>query len=207
MPVLPEVGSISVRAGTDRARRLQGVDHADADAVLDARDRVEELELGQDVGLDAALLRQPVQAHERRVADGLGDRIVDAAAAGRAGGRRVGEFAGGVSHQRLLMTDMGLSTHTRAEMPVHTPQIVKSASAEHAAEGAPLVRLPAQLVEGDSRRAPRGRRRWRRRRAAPRPGRRGAIPAAASGPPRRVTLIAARTMSPAVMRRRSRASS
>ena len=85
MPVLPEVGSIRVRAGLDRARRLQRIDHADADAVLDAGDRVEEFELGQDLGLDAALLRQPVQAHQRRVADRVGDGVVDPAAAGLVG--------------------------------------------------------------------------------------------------------------------------
>ncbi len=42
---------------------------------------IEELELGQDVGLHAAQLGQPVQAHQRRVADGLGDGIIDTAPA------------------------------------------------------------------------------------------------------------------------------
>ena len=52
MPVLPDVGSTSVvRPGVIRPAALHRVDHVDADAVLDAGDRVEELELGQDVGL------------------------------------------------------------------------------------------------------------------------------------------------------------
>ena len=81
MPVLPEVGSISmVRAGRDLARGFQRLDHRDADAVLDAGDRIEEFELGQEIGVDALLLGDLVQPHERRIADRLGDRIVDAAA-------------------------------------------------------------------------------------------------------------------------------
>ena len=43
-------------AGLQHARGLHGVDHVDADAVLHRGDRVEELELQQDLRLDAALL-------------------------------------------------------------------------------------------------------------------------------------------------------
>ena len=102
MPVLPEVGSIRVVPGLIVPGRLQGVDHGDADAVLDARDRVEEFELDQDLGVDAALLRQPVQAHQRRVADGVGDRIVDAAAAGLRQDR-VSSLRAASAMSRLLM--------------------------------------------------------------------------------------------------------
>ena len=42
-------------ARRDLARRLQRLDHRDADAVLDAGDRVEEFELGEEVGDDALL--------------------------------------------------------------------------------------------------------------------------------------------------------
>jgi hypothetical protein len=73
-------------AGLQRAGGFQRVDHGDADAVLDAGDRVEEFELGQDRGVDAALGRQAVQAHQRGIADRVGDRVVDAAAAGDVGG-------------------------------------------------------------------------------------------------------------------------
>ena len=71
-------------AGRDLALGFQRLDHRDADTVLDRGDRVEEFELGQKVGLDALFLGQLVEADDRRVADGLGDRRVDAAAAGLA---------------------------------------------------------------------------------------------------------------------------
>ena len=57
MPVLPRGRLDQHGVRLDRARGLQGLDHRDADAVLDADERVEELELDQDVGLDAALRR------------------------------------------------------------------------------------------------------------------------------------------------------
>ena len=82
MPVLPLVGSTSVDLpGEMLPCFFERLDHGDADAVLDAGDRIEEFELEQDVGLDAGFLRQPRHAHQRGVADRLGDRIVDAAAA------------------------------------------------------------------------------------------------------------------------------
>ena len=57
MPVLPEVGSTRTpRPGEILPCGLERVDHRDADAVLDARDRIEELELGQEMGDDALLL-------------------------------------------------------------------------------------------------------------------------------------------------------
>jgi len=59
------------------APALQGiVDHGEADAVLDARERVEELELEQYLGLRPVGGRRPVQADERRVADRLRDVVV-----------------------------------------------------------------------------------------------------------------------------------
>ena len=82
MPVLPEVGSTSVvLPGFVLPLRFERLDHRDADAVLDAGDRVEEFELGQKIGADALFLGQFVEPDERRIADRLGDRIVDAAAA------------------------------------------------------------------------------------------------------------------------------
>ena len=88
MPVLPEVGSISVvLPGAIRPDASSASIIDDADAVLDRGDRVEEFELGQEIGDDALLLGEFVEPHQRRVADRLGDRIVDAAAAGHARGR------------------------------------------------------------------------------------------------------------------------
>jgi hypothetical protein len=76
MPVLPLVGSIRTVSLLMRSA-LQGVvDHREADAVLDARERVEELELEEDLRLRAVGGRRPVEAHERRVADRFGDVVV-----------------------------------------------------------------------------------------------------------------------------------
>jgi hypothetical protein len=69
-------------AGLDRALGFHRVDHVDADAVLDARDRIEELELEQDFGVDALLFREPVEADQRGVPDRFGDGAVDTTAAG-----------------------------------------------------------------------------------------------------------------------------
>jgi hypothetical protein len=89
MPVLPEVGSTERGlARLDLAFRFQALDHGDADAVLDRGDRVEELELGKDFGLDAIGVRELGEPDDRRVADGVDDGIVDAAAAGVFGGIR-----------------------------------------------------------------------------------------------------------------------
>ena len=82
MPVLPEVGSTRVAPGLIDAGRFHRVDHADADTVLHARDRVEEFELHQDLGVDAIFLRQPIEADQRRVADRVGDGTVNPASAG-----------------------------------------------------------------------------------------------------------------------------
>jgi len=68
---------------SDAPLRLERVDHRYADAVLDAGDRVEELELGQQVGAHAAFACDAVDPDQRRLADGLGDRRIDAAAAER----------------------------------------------------------------------------------------------------------------------------
>jgi hypothetical protein len=56
-------------------RRLGRVDHRDADAVLHAARRVVELQLGGHRG--ARALGEPVQAHQRCVADQLGNVVVD----------------------------------------------------------------------------------------------------------------------------------
>ena len=63
MPVLPEVGSTSVFAGADAAVALHRLDHGDADAVLDAGDRVEELELCEQPGGHAFRLGDLVEPH------------------------------------------------------------------------------------------------------------------------------------------------
>jgi hypothetical protein len=52
------------------------IDHREADAVLDAREGVEEFQLEQDLRLGAVGGRGAVQAHEGGVADGLGDVVV-----------------------------------------------------------------------------------------------------------------------------------
>ena len=65
---------------------FHGGDHADADPILDAADRVEEFELGQEVRLDALFRRNLVEPHQGRVADRLDDRIVDPPAAGACAG-------------------------------------------------------------------------------------------------------------------------
>ena len=54
---------------------LRRLDHRHADAVLDAAQRVERFELGDDGGVEVR--RQPVEPHQRRVADELGDVVSD----------------------------------------------------------------------------------------------------------------------------------
>ena len=66
------------RARPEPALGLHRLDHADPDAVLDAADRVEEFELEQQVGARAFLGARRGHADQRRVADGLGDAVVDA---------------------------------------------------------------------------------------------------------------------------------
>src|SRR6185437_3225417 len=70
-------------AWRDLALRLERIDHRNADAVLDARDRIEEFELGEKMGDDALFLADPVDPDERGVADCLGDRLINPPAAGR----------------------------------------------------------------------------------------------------------------------------
>ena len=64
-------------SGRDLALRLERVDHRDADAVLDAGDRIEEFELAEETRADALFLGDAIQRNERRVADRVGDRGVD----------------------------------------------------------------------------------------------------------------------------------
>jgi hypothetical protein len=95
------------RSGPDQAGSFHIVDHGDADAVLDAPRRAQEFELRQNVGFDLVQRRQPPQRDDRSVADRLGDRCKDTAAAGTVGrlgargarlfGNRHGAFSTGES--------------------------------------------------------------------------------------------------------------
>ena len=67
-------------ARLDAAFRFERVDHRDADAILDRRQRVEEFELQQNVGIELRCRLDLRKSHERRMADGFGDAVVDAAA-------------------------------------------------------------------------------------------------------------------------------
>src|SRR5262249_12050999 len=71
--------------------------------VLHARNGIEELELGQNLGLDITHWRQSVEPHDRGVADGLGDRVEDAPPPrARRGAAGVGLWLGrGVLHYVL----------------------------------------------------------------------------------------------------------
>jgi hypothetical protein len=77
---------IGVAAGwldQDRVRvyfsRLQGiVNHGDADAVLHTGEWIEEFEFEQHVGDRAVFFRRAIQPHERCVADGFSDVVIDA---------------------------------------------------------------------------------------------------------------------------------
>ncbi len=77
MPVLPLVGSMSTVSGLILPGFQRVVNHRHADAVLDAGERVEEFEFEQHVGDGAVFFRRAVQPHERCVADGFSDVVVD----------------------------------------------------------------------------------------------------------------------------------
>ena len=79
-------------ARLDAAVILHVDDHAERDAVLHARQRIEEFQLQEEVGDDALLFREAPHADQRRIADGVEDALVDAALAGRIElhGRRLG---------------------------------------------------------------------------------------------------------------------
>jgi hypothetical protein len=96
-------------ARLDLALRFQALDHGDADAVLDRGDRVEELELGKDFGLDAIGVRELVEPDDRRVADGVDDGIVDAAAAGL--------FTGISGHEMLLLVGASVGQASTPRQP------------------------------------------------------------------------------------------
>jgi hypothetical protein len=75
-----DAGIAGGRLDDDTARleatvALGGVDHGATDAVLHARERVEELELHEDLGLET--FGDLVEAHERGVADGVEDAVID----------------------------------------------------------------------------------------------------------------------------------
>ena len=75
MPVLPLVGSTIDGVRREEPGFLGGVDHRHGDAVLHAVGRVEELELGGDLG-DRPFAHPP-KTDERRVPDQLGDVVCD----------------------------------------------------------------------------------------------------------------------------------
>ncbi len=78
MPVLPLVGSIKTVSWLIFAGLQRVVNHRHADAVLDAGQRIEKFEFEQHVGDGAVLFGRAVQPHERGVADGFSDVVVDA---------------------------------------------------------------------------------------------------------------------------------
>jgi hypothetical protein len=65
------------RVAVNLPRALGGLDHGDTDAVLYARERIEELALRKHDRL--VLGDEPIDPHERRAADRLGDIVVDSA--------------------------------------------------------------------------------------------------------------------------------
>ncbi len=71
-------------AGDDAPFHFQSLDHRGPDAVLHAGDRIEELQLGHDLALGLQLGREPWQPHQRGVANGVDDRVVDPAPPGAA---------------------------------------------------------------------------------------------------------------------------
>jgi len=73
MPVLPLGRLDDGRARLQRPLRLEGFDHGGADTVLDAAQRIEEFQLGQDLALRLQFRGQPRQADQRGVADRVDD--------------------------------------------------------------------------------------------------------------------------------------
>jgi hypothetical protein len=61
---------------------FQRFDQRDANAILDTGNRIEEFELGQQIGFDTLILCQLIKTDNRRIADGIDNGIVDTAAAG-----------------------------------------------------------------------------------------------------------------------------
>ena len=100
MPVLPEVGSTSVPPGLIAPAASSASIMLTPMRSLTLAIGLKNSSLARMSASTPCSFGEPVEAHQRRVADRLGDRIVDAAAAGRAGGLGVGELAGGVSHRR-----------------------------------------------------------------------------------------------------------
>jgi hypothetical protein len=70
----------------------------DADTVLHAGDRIEEFELGEKVGLDALFPGDLFETHQRRIADSVGDRIINAAASRLRGVRSLAMFRDRLRH-------------------------------------------------------------------------------------------------------------
>jgi len=77
IPVLPEVGSTMVVLGPDLAGGLAGLDHRQTDAVLDAGQRVEELQLGEQFGLYAAARLPAFAVAPSRAADRVEHAVID----------------------------------------------------------------------------------------------------------------------------------
>ena len=70
MPVLPLVASITVWPGFSAPRLFGRLDDAERQAVLHRAQRIEGLDLDEEVHVGR---REPVDAHDRRVADSLQD--------------------------------------------------------------------------------------------------------------------------------------
>ena len=63
--------------GADLAFALQRLDHRQANAILNAGKRIEKFELGEEIGFDAFFRRNSAKPDDRRIANGLRDRIIN----------------------------------------------------------------------------------------------------------------------------------
>ena len=95
--------------GVQPARALRRLDHGQRDAILDRRQRIEELELDQHLGQATRLGRQAVEPHQRRVADRLADRSQDAPALGRCVARRPRRHVHGPSSPALERATLSIA--------------------------------------------------------------------------------------------------
>ena len=81
MPVLPDVRLDDHGLGAEPALALGGLDHGKPDAILHRAERIEELELGENLGAAAGVFRETAYAYERRGSNGVENAVVDTAAA------------------------------------------------------------------------------------------------------------------------------
>jgi hypothetical protein len=75
MPVLPLVGSTMMVSGFRMPFCLRVLDHGHADTILHGAERIEELTLQRDGGVEAS--GDLVELHKRRAADGFDDVVID----------------------------------------------------------------------------------------------------------------------------------